>query len=168
MKHLPDLAALAAGSDEAAILPGRAGRVDDVLTDTPRESRMAMRWLAVSCGVAALGMWAGPAAGAAVGLVKLGASAGLVAAAATLWGAASGRKRARVEIDTRRGEIRVHEYDRRGRRVLVRRHDLSRMAEATLCNGHLVLRDADGRLAVSAPVRSRAEQAALRAALALT
>jgi len=166
MKPLPDFETLAVGDGAVAAVPER---LDEMDTDAPRMDRILALWAAVSCGLAAAGMWAFPAAAPAVVLVKLGAAAGLFATAAGLWGwAVTGRKRARVEIDTRRREIRIHEHDRHGRLVLVRRHDLSEMAEATLCQGRFVARDAHGRLAVSAPVRGRAEQAALRAALSLS
>ena len=165
MKALPDLSALALADDTGPALPVL---LRDLSTDLPPVGRMIKRTLAASLILAGLGIWAAPVAAPAVMLLRFGASLGLVGGGVALWCLSLRRaKRARVEIDTRRRELRVSEHDREGRLVLVRRYALAELQEATLCHGRFVARDDTGRLAVSAPVHGRAERAALRAALAL-
>jgi len=116
--------------------------------------------------LAALGLWAFPAEDSAVRLVKLGASLGFFGAGAVLLRAALVRpERERVEIDTRRREIRTYDVGVCGQVILTGRHRLDDMTDITLRDGTFCARDRAGRVTVSAPVRGRAKARALRRAL---
>lgn len=127
---------------------------------------------AMLCGATALiaaaaGLWAFPASDDAVRLIKLGASLGFAGAGLVMLLAVLGRRAfSRIEIDPRRREIRAYERDAGGRVYLTGRFHFRDMSEISLRNGTFIARAFDGRYAVTAPVRSRRQARAIRAALA--
>jgi len=131
--------------------------------------RAAAICAAVALFLAAAGLWAFPAPDQAVVLIKLGASLAMGAGGAALLGMVETETgMARVQLDLGRGEIRTYERAPTGGITLTGRHDLAAMAEISLHNGTFFARSAEGRFAVSIPVRGRAKERAIRAALRLS
>lgn len=130
--------------------------------------RVAMFGAASALMMAALGIWALPAPDEAVMLVKLGASLGMFGAGAVLLSALGARQElARVEIDTRRDEIRTYDRELRGQVFLTGRYRMSEFSEIRLSNRTFFARDTAGQLVVSVPVRGRKQERAIRKALSL-
>ncbi|MEQ8876937.1 MAG: hypothetical protein RIC49_11070 [Phycisphaerales bacterium] len=130
--------------------------------------RVAMAGTAMALMLAGLGIWMFPAPDHAVMLIKLGASLAMFGAGAVLLSALSARQEmARVEIDTRRDEIRTYDRELRGQVFLTGRYRMSEFAEIRLNNRTLFARDTSGELVVSVPVRGRKQERAIRQALSL-
>lgn len=150
----------------------RRGAMRDPVAAAPGAGAPVASAVALCAGLgllaAALGIWAFASEDRAGMLVRLGASLGLFGAGAILLsGLAAKAARARVEIDTARGEIRTYEIEARGRMLLTGRYRLSDMTDVSLRDGTFHARDGDGRVVISVPVRGRARVRAIRKALEL-
>ncbi|MEL7258552.1 MAG: hypothetical protein AAFN80_12020 [Pseudomonadota bacterium] len=140
----------------------------DAVLESPERASSARRAIASCAGgalyMAALGIWLVPAEDSAMQLIKLVASCVMVAAGAFLFHGVSARAREpEVQVDLITRQLRVYEYDNRGRAVLKACHEMDDLQELSLRKDRLRARDEQGDLMVDVEIGEDEGKQLLRA-----
>ncbi|MFN3209711.1 MAG: hypothetical protein ACE369_12080 [Roseovarius sp.] len=113
--------------------------------------------------MAGAGLWLIPSDDAAMQLIKLLASVTLVLGGMILFnGLNSGDTVPEVQIDTVRRQLRVYEYDARGRSTLKSCHDIDDLQELSVRHSKLRARDRAGVLLLEFPLGAEDDFGAIR------
>lgn len=141
--------------------------MSDAVVENAARPSSARRAIASCAGgalyMAALGIWLVPAEDSATQLIKLVASCLMVATGAFLFHGVSARAREpEVQVDLLTRQLRVYEYDARGRAVLKACHEMDDLQELTLRKDRLRARDDQGDLMVDVTIGEEEGKALLR------
>lgn len=114
--------------------------------------------------MAALGIWLVPAEDSATQLIKLVASCIMMGIGAFLFhGVSSGRQDPEVQVDLIKRQLRVYEYDTKGRSVMTACHAMDDLQELSLRKDRLLARDASGDLMMDVEIGTEEGEAILSA-----
>ncbi len=141
---------------------------DSAVADAPQGA--ARRALTACAGAAlcmsAAGLWLMPSEDAAMQLIKLFASVVMLLGGLILFNSlnrdAPGPE---VQIDPVKRQLRVYEYDAKGRSTLKTCHDIDALQELSVNRRQLRARDASGVLVLEMPLGSDEEASAIRSAM---
>ncbi len=144
------------------------------LTDDSAEAdapQSAPRRALIACAGAALcmsagGLWLVPSEDAAMQLIKLFASVVLLLGGLILFNGLNREELApEVQIDPVKRQLRVYEYDAKGRSTLKACHDIDALQELSVHKRQLRAKDASGVLVLEMPLGSDEEASAIRSAM---
>ncbi len=141
--------------------------MSDAVFEANEQPSSARRAIAACAGgalyMAALGIWLVPAEDSAMQLIKLVASCVMVAGGAFLFHGVSARaKEPEVQVDLITRQLRVYEYDARGKAVLKACHEMDDLQELSLRKDRLRARDDQGELMVDVAIGEDEGKALLR------
>lgn len=125
----------------------------------------------IACAGAALcmsagGLWLLPSEDAAMQLIKLFASVVLLLGGLILFnGLNKDDETPEVQVDPVKRQLRVYEYDAKGRSRLKACHDIDDLKELSIKKRKLRARDADGVLVLEMPLGSDEEEHAIRSVM---
>ncbi|MEM7075018.1 MAG: hypothetical protein AAF484_08020 [Pseudomonadota bacterium] len=139
-------------------------QTNDVPSDGAR--RFIIACAASALCLAAVGMWMVPAEDSASRLIKLAASLGMVGGALLLFnGLNAGQAVPGLEVDPAKRQLRVYEYDAKGRSRLKATYHLDDLHDVSVKNRHLSANDANGVLVLEMPLGSAEVEGAVKAAM---
>ncbi|MGK7652569.1 hypothetical protein ACSQ76_09185 [Roseovarius sp. B08] len=147
------------------------------LTDGDSEAEFAPsgpRRALIACAGAALcmsagGLWLVPSEDAAMQLIKLLASVLLLLGGLIMFNGLNRDEAApEVQIDPVKRQLRVYEYDAKGRSTLKACHDIDALQELSVHKRSLRARDAAGVLVLDMPLGSDEEAGAIRSVMPRT
>lgn len=137
---------------------------DETISSSPRRALIACAGAALC--MSAGGLWLVPSEDAAMQLIKLLASVVLLLGGLILF---NGLNRAdsapEVQIDPVKRQLRVYEYDAKGRSTLKACHDIDALQELSVDKRKLRARDASGVLVLEMPIGSEEQASAIRSAM---
>jgi len=144
-----------------------------LLNDDPNTAPSdAVRRFIIACAATAIciagaGLWLVPAVDSAGQLIKLFASAIMLATGLFLFNGLNEKSdAATIEIDPKKRQLRVYEYDVRGRSRLKTCYSIDDLHNVSVSDRRLSASNADGVLVLEMPIESDAAEDALRSAIA--
>lgn len=142
--------------------------------DPDTSSSDVVRRFIIACSATAIciagaGLWLVPADDSAGQLIKLFASVIMLATGLFLFnGLNEKRDAASIEVDPKKRQLRVYEYDARGRSRLKTTYSIDDLHNVSVADGRLSASNADGVLVLEMPLESDIDGDALRAAMSRT
>ncbi|MEO1379513.1 MAG: hypothetical protein AAFU69_04060, partial [Pseudomonadota bacterium] len=130
----------------------------------------ARRFIAVTAAtallIAACGLWFIPSVDSATQLIKAFVSLSMIAAGMYLLHGISARSiDPQIAVDPVKRELRVYEYDRRGRATMKAKHCLDELQDVKISEHQVTATNAHGVLILDMPIESPETEKALRKAL---
>ncbi|MEM6375691.1 MAG: hypothetical protein AAF686_05580 [Pseudomonadota bacterium] len=142
--------------------------LDDDPETAPSDSarRFIIACAATAVCLAGVGLWLVPAIDAAGQLIKLFASAIMLATGLFLFNGLNEKSdAAAIEIDPKKRQLRIYEYDQRGKSRLKTSYNIDDLHDVHVADRRLSASNADGVLILEMPIESPAAEDALRTAL---
>ncbi|MEM6576974.1 MAG: hypothetical protein AAF678_00655 [Pseudomonadota bacterium] len=143
-----------------------------LLEDDPKTAPSdAVRRFIIACAATAIciaggGLWLVPADDSAGQLIKLFASTIMLATGLFLFNGLNEKADASaIEVDPKKRQLRVYEYDARGRSRLKTSYNIDDLHQVSVADGRLSASNADGVLVLEMPIESDAAENALRSAI---
>lgn len=130
-----------------------------------------MRRFIIACAATAIclagaGLWLVPAEDSAGQLIKLFASTIMLAAGLFLFNGLNEKSdAAAIEVDPKKRQLRVYEYDSRGRSKLKTSYNMDELSDVSVADRRLSASNSDGVLILEMPIESDAAEKALRSAI---
>lgn len=138
--------------------------LDSAPSDVVR--RFVTACAATAICIAGAGLWLIPAEDSAGQLIKLFASAVMLAAGLFLFNGLNEKAEASaIEVDPNKRQLRVYEYDTHGRSRLKTSYNIDELHNVSVADRRLSASDADGVLVLEMPIESDVAERALRKAI---
>lgn len=116
--------------------------------------------------MAAGGLWLVPSEDAAAQLIKLFASVIMLLGGLILFNGLNVEDDAtEVQVDAEKRQLRVYEYDAKGKSVLSACYDIDALQELSVSQRRLRARDSEGTLVLEMPLNSAEEENAIRSVM---
>ncbi|MEM6481036.1 MAG: hypothetical protein AAF922_01880 [Pseudomonadota bacterium] len=147
-------------------------QAEEFLDDDPYKAPSdVVRRFIIACSATAIclagvGLWLVPAEDSAGQLIKLFASAIMLATGLFLFNGLNEKSEAAaIEVDPKKRQLRVYEYDARGRSKLKTCYSIDDLHDVSVADRRLSASNSDGVLILEMPIESDAAEKALRSAI---
>ncbi|MEO1138598.1 MAG: hypothetical protein AAFW87_03990 [Pseudomonadota bacterium] len=143
------------------------GKAAQIVHDNAQIQGSGRRWILACAGaalcMAAGGLWLVPSEDSAMQLVKLFASVIMLLGGLFMFDGLNEKTDApEVQVDPYKRQLRVYEYDAKGRSSLKASYDIDELLELSVRQRRLRARDAIGKVVIEMALGSEEEESAIR------